>query len=47
MYFVLINLICIVFLTIIIYFHSLISNYYDLGAHIGKFGWSVEKKKKS
>lgn len=28
----------------LVYVHG---NYYDLGAHIGKFGWSVEKKKKS
>ena len=27
----------------LVYVHG---NYYDLGAHIGKFGWSVEKKKK-
>ena len=28
----------------LVYLHG---NYYGLGAHIGKFGWSVEKKKKS
>ena len=28
----------------LVYVHG---NYYDLGTHIGKFGWSVEKKKKS